>query len=358
MNTNTIKDVCAVIPALNPDTKFLKVVNSLVDAGFEHIIIVDDGSDEAHKSFFERATEYPQCCLLKHARNLGKGRALKTAFNHFLNEFGEMKGIVTVDADDQHHIEDIIRCSLKLLEEPDALILGSRDFKGAHVPRANKMGNRITSFVMTFLCGIRISDTQTGLRAMSGDNARIFLDIAGERFEYETNMLIETKRQGIRIVETPIRTVYIEQNRSSHFNPLIDSFRIYVLILKYLSASLGSVVIDLSVFTVMMMALKGQTLEIRVPVSTVTARIASSLFNYSVNRKYVFRSEHSVSQTILKYYLLAGIQILLSTGGVYLLVRSLPAVNSTFLKACVDTILFFVSFQIQREWVFRNKINK
>ena len=355
LNNNAVRDICAIIPSLNPDTKFLNVVHSLIDAGFQRIIIIDDGGDNEHEVFFEKALEYKQCCILRHARNLGKGRALKTAFNHYLNSFGDMKGIVTVDADGQHHIDDIVKCSLRLLEEPDALILGSRDFKGEHVPRSNKMGNRITSFVMTFLCGIRISDTQTGLRAMSNDSARIFLDIAGERFEYETNMLIETKRQGIKIVETPIRTVYIEDNKSSHFNPLVDSFRIYVLILKYLSASLSSVVIDLTVFTLLMLALRGQALEIMVPVSTVTARVASSLFNYFVNRKFVFRSDYSVSKTILKYYLLASVQILLSIGGVYFLVRSLPTVNSTFLKACVDTVLFFISFQIQREWVFRNK---
>ena len=298
--------------------------------------------------------EFPECVLLRHARNLGKGRALKTAFNHYLNNFGDMKGLVTIDADGQHHIEDIVSCSLKLLANPDALVLGSRDFKGEHVPRSNKMGNRITSFVMTFLCGIRVSDTQTGLRAMSNSTAGICLDITGERFEYETNMLIESKRRGVRILETPIRTVYIESNITSHFNPLTDSIRIYVLILKYLSASIGSVVIDLTVFTVVMRIAGDQPLELRIPVSTAAARIASSLFNYFVNRRLVFRSESSVRKTILKYYLLACIQLLLSMGGVYLLARSLP-VNATLLKAFVDVILFFISFQVQREWVFRKE---
>ncbi len=339
---------------MNPDTKFLNVVKSLVDKGFKRIIIVDDGSSPEHSVYFEKALEHPQCFLLKHARNLGKGRALKNAFNHYLNNFSDMKGVVTIDADGQHHIDDIVSCSLKLLENPEALVLGSRDFKGDHVPRSNKAGNRITSFVMTFLCGIRVSDTQTGLRALSNDTVSIFLDITGERFEYETNMLIESKRRGVRILETPIRTLYIESNRSSHFNPLTDSFRIYVLILKYLSASIGSVVIDLTVFTLMMHFSGNQPLEMRVPLSTAAARIASSLFNYFVNRRLVFRSEHKVSKTIMKYYLLASVQLLLSMGGVYLLARALP-VNTTLLKAFVDVILFFISFQVQREWVFRNK---
>lgn len=315
---------------------------------------MDDGSDERHRYYFEEALKEPQCFMIRHARNLGKGRAIKTAINYYLNNYEKMKGIVTVDADNQHHIDDIVKCSLKLLEDPDSLILGSRDFKGDHVPRSNRMGNRITSFVMTFLCGIRISDTQTGLRAMSNGSAGIFLDIEGERFEYETNMLIEAKRHGIPINEVPIRTVYIEENKSSHFNPLTDSYKIYALIIKYLSSSIGSVVIDLAVFSLVMFAVRTQPLEIGIPVSTVIARIASSLFNYFMNRRFVFRSVHSVSQTILKYYLLASFQMLLSIGGVYFLARNI-SVNATLIKMCVDVILFFISFQIQREWVFRNK---
>jgi glycosyltransferase involved in cell wall biosynthesis len=353
-HSSGIEDICPIIPVLNPDGKLVSVVESLVASGFQTILLVDDGSRKEHERYFDQISEYPQCVLIRHSRNLGKGRALKTAFNHYLNHFSHLKGIITVDADNQHHIDDIVRCTKLFLKNPDSLILGARDFKGKNIPLKNRMGNQITIFVMNFLCGIKISDTQTGLRAMSNDLASLFLDIPGERFEYETNMLIETKKKAIPIKEQIIRTLYIENNKSSHFNPLLDSIRIYALILKFLSSSIGSVAIDLTVFSILMIVLAARPLEIKVIASTITARITSSLFNYLMNRRFVFQSGYAISKTLLKYYLLAIIQMLVSMGSVYLLVRNIP-IHATLWKVFVDGILFFASFQIQREWVFRNK---
>ncbi|MHB8963954.1 MAG: GtrA family protein [Saccharofermentanales bacterium] len=353
-DNSNMKHVCAIVPAFNPDHKFLDVVRSLADSGFGRILIVNDGSDAGCAGYFDQAAQLPGCTVIRHHRNLGKGRALKTAFNYYLNHCPELRGAVTVDADNQHHIDDVVRCSVSMLENPGTLILGVRNFLTDNVPLKSRMGNTITIWVFNVLCGIRISDTQTGLRAMSGDVVNVFLDLPGERFEYETNMLIDTKRKSIPIREVPIRTVYLEGNRSSHFNPLLDSIRIYMLILKFLSASVGSCFIDLTVFTIVMAILSASALEWKVTAATIIARIISSLFNYAVNRNFVFQSQKRVTDTIRKYYILAFFQMLLSLGGVYGLTLLL-GIHSTAIKAFVDLILFFIGFQIQREWVFNAK---
>ena len=353
----SIRDICAIVPAYNPDQKFLTVVRHLVDKGFMHILIVNDGSRKESRIFFEEAAAFPQCTVISHYRNLGKGRALKTAFNYHLIHHPHLLGAVTVDADNQHEIVDIVHCVEHLISHPDALILGVRDFDSPDVPTKNRLGNRITAWVFRALCGIRVSDTQTGLRAMSNRLMNQFLDLGGERFEYETNMLIETRRKTIPIEEVGIKTVYIEGNESSHFNPFTDSFRIYLLIFKFLSASVVSFLIDLTVFTLVMAVLSSFTLEVRIPASTVAARLVSSFINFTMNRKYVFQAANPVASSLKKYYLLAIVQVMVSMGGVYALTRLL-GIHSTVIKAAVDFILFFASFQIQREWVFRKNRTK
>jgi glycosyltransferase involved in cell wall biosynthesis len=349
--SSRMENVCAIVPTLNPDEKFLEVVEGLIGRGFGRVLVVDDGSSERSRSYFDQVMQHPSCTVVRHARNLGKGRALKTAFNHYLNHFRSMAGAVTVDADNQHAIDDVVCCATCMLDHPEALVLGVRNFQGRNVPLRNRLGNSITIWVFNVLCGIRVSDTQTGLRAMSGEVMDHFLDLPGERFEYETNMLIETKRKLLPIREIVIQTRYIEGNQSSHFNPLLDSIRIYGLILKFLSASIGSCAIDLTAFSIIMWLLSDAALEWKVTLATVLARVLSSLFNYGVNRSIVFRSKNRVRDTIRKYYLLALFQMMLSLGGVYYL-TSLLGIHATVIKAFVDLVLFFIGFQIQREWVF------
>ncbi len=98
----------------------------------------------------------------------------------------------------------------------------------------------MTRRVFSFLCGLKVSDTQTGLRGMSKRLMEAFLPVKGERFEYEMNMLIEADERQLPIREVPIETVYIEENRSSHFNPLLDSVRVYSFFTRFILSSLTS----------------------------------------------------------------------------------------------------------------------
>lgn len=349
-------NVAVIIPSLNPDGKLVEVVDSLVGAGFDDIIVVNDGSDRGHMKPFDKISQYKQCKVLNHDVNKGKGRALKTAFEYCIANREGLAGVVTVDGDNQHKAKDILNCCQKMLKSCDKVVLGVRDFSGEHVPPKSRYGNNITSFVFRFVCGIKISDTQTGLRAIPYKYLPVMCRISGERFEYETNMLLEMKKQQIEMVEVPIETVYIEENASTHFHPIRDSFKIYAVILKYLLGSLASFLIDISIFTaVNFLLLNVMEVSVRIFAATLTARAVSSAFNYCYNRKAVFEHRGRVASSVLRYYTLCVVQLCMSYGMVYFIteILSLRPVLTTVAKVAVDTILFIISFQIQRIWVFK-----
>ena len=192
-------NVTAIIPAYNPDKKFHVVIDGLVQAGFKHIIVVNDGTALEYIKLFEKVEENKNCVLLTHKVNKGKGRALKTAFEYYLKNFSEDIGVVTLDADNQHKVEDVITCAKELKKHSDSLIIGTRNFNLETVPKRSALGNKITSFAFKNLCGVDISDTQSGLRGIPKEFVKSLINVKGERFEFETNMLLETKL--LKIVE-------------------------------------------------------------------------------------------------------------------------------------------------------------
>ncbi len=224
--------VAVVLPSLNPDQKFSAVVDGLIADGFEHIVIVDDGSDEAHQKFFEQAARHSQCTVLHHGVNKGKGRALKTAFTHVMRHAPELAGVITIDGDGQHLLPDIVACAERMLEAGDKVVLGCRDFDQPGVPPRSVAGNKTTNRMFKLFYGITISDTQTGLRAIPRQFLPRFVEMEGERFEYETNMLLQMKKRGIVFLEQPIQTVYDPEDYSSHYNAVKDSWRIFKIMMK------------------------------------------------------------------------------------------------------------------------------
>lgn len=356
MSDSCTAALAAVIPSLNPDGRFSAVIRSLAEAGFTHIVIVDDGSDEAHQSYFEEAARYPAVSVLHHGVNRGKGRALKTAFAYVLENYPELQGVVTADGDGQHLTEDIIACGDRMLENPGKVIVGCRDFRRRDIPRRNRFGNRLTSAMFLICCGIRLSDTQTGLRAIPASLLQDFCGIDGERFEYETNMLLQMKRQKIVFLEQPIATVYDRENYSTHYNPFKDSWRIFKVMFKFILSSAGATLLDILLFHFLFRILVGPAGEFAELAATAIARLCSSFVNFNVNNRAVFGNRGGYRKALLRYYCLAVPQMLVSAGLLTLLNRllgnSVP-ILTTLLKACVDTVLFFISFGIQREWVFK-----
>lgn len=345
-----------VIPALNPDDKMNTLVRNLVSNGFNNVILVDDGSSDNCKHHFSIAESEYKCKVLTHYINFGKGRALKNAFNYVLNTFPDLAGVITADSDGQHSIEDIIKCAELLLKNTSdrRMLLGVRDFNESDIPARSRFGNKLTSIVLKIFCGISLSDTQTGLRGLTKDAIIAMLESSGERYEYEMNMIIEAPEKEVSIEEYPIRTIYIDDNATSHFNPIIDSFKIYKQFLKYIISSLSSFVVDMGLFTLFSSILKRNKVAQYIIIATYSARVFSSIFNYTINRKAVFQSNSSPLNSAWKYFLLCVIQGTLSAVLVSVL-YTWTNVYELMCKIVVDTILFFASFYIQKMFVFKEK---
>lgn len=347
--------ICAVVPSLNPDEKLIDVITGLEEKGFERIILVNDGSES--DEYFVRLGNDKSVTVLTHEVNKGKGRAMKTAMRYYLDNLSEdYQGLVFCDADNQHSSADILKCAEAVSD--NNLVLGVRDFSLDNVPTRSRMGNRTMSFLFKVIGGLSISDTQTGLRAMGNSVIKEYINIKGERFEYETNMLLETKRFGTEITEITIETIYEDtENHKSNFNTIKDSFRIFKILLAFVSSSLISCVVDVLMFAIFIKVFGFLSEEIQIFLATAVARVISSIVNYFINHKAVFKSRSDVKATIWRYYLLCIVQMLFAYLGVYLLVH-FTHFNEVLMKLLTDFILFLVSFQIQRDFIFQTKRKK
>lgn len=208
-----------IIPALNPNDELIKLVNDLLTNGFNDIIVINDGSKKIYNNIF---LSLPKCIkIINHNMNKGKGAALKSAIKVLNNT---TDAFITVDADGQHKINDILKIKESL--KNNDIVLGVRNFKSKNVPLRNRFGNKISSLVFKLKTGITLNDTQTGLRGINIKYKDFCLEIKGNRYEYEMNFLYNIAKKNINIKKVNIETIY-DNNKNSHFNIIRDSFLIH-----------------------------------------------------------------------------------------------------------------------------------
>ncbi len=352
--------VAIVIPAFNPDERLPGYIASLRAGCDDPIVIVDDGSAGACAPVFRRCQEAaPGVTLLAHGVNQGKGRALKTAFAYLLERHPGVVGCVTADADGQHLAKDVMECAAALRASPGALVLGCRTFGLSHVPFRSRFGNTAIRAFFALATGRRFLDTQTGLRAIPADFMRELIDCPGERFDYETRMLLALGDRPL--VQIPIETVYLEGNKSSHFKPLRDSTKILGIVIghivsrfvRFTAASLASFAVDIALFKALHAIVFRDFSVGRLALSVAVARVVSALFNYFVNLHFVFGGVRA-TRSLAKYAALA-IGILCAS---YILTAiatdAFPWASRhvATTKAAVDLALFLASFAVQRLCVF------
>lgn len=348
-----------IIPSYEPDNSLIALLNTLDEQGVGPIIVVNDGSGSNYDEIFNRANDIikkSNGTLLIHDINKGKGRALKTAFDYVLEHHLNAIGVVTADSDGQHTVGCIKKIIEGLNSNKDSLVLGVRSFDGDGIPWKSRFGNNLTEKVFAYVAGIHVSDTQTGLRGIPRTFMEQLINVPGERFEFETQMLLESSGH-YPIKEIKVETIYdSEEDHQTHFNPVVDSIRIYKILckkfIKYMLSSFSSSIIDIGLFSVFCYFLKGNA-KFYIAIATILARIISAIYNYLVNYKIVFKSKENVKRSGIKYMTLAIVQMslsaILATCGVALL-SSIPNV---IIKIVVDTFLFFVSYHVQQKYVFQ-----
>lgn len=341
-----------LIPAYNPSTPLYELTQQLLASNENlSIVLVDDGSTGSSKTLLDLLGTQPNITLLRHAHNQGKAQALRTGLR-YIHRYRSPTTVVTADADGQHSPGDILSLANKARENPEALVLGCRQFS-SDVPFRSRFGNQLTRVLFRWQSGIALSDTQTGLRAFSSQLIPRLLLIPGERYAYEMNMLLSLAGQ-VPFLEVPIETIYIDNNASSHFRPIRDGLAIYRQLFQFLLSSFASFLIDIFVFALATVGTILLPMPVRVFFSNGLARLTSALFNYSVNKRLVFHQEGSHVRAGLSYSLLALVIFILDSLCItfFFEVLSLPLLAS---KLLTSVLLFFLSWYVQKEWVFATR---
>jgi glycosyltransferase involved in cell wall biosynthesis len=339
--------VAILIPAYRPNDTLVETVRALVGHGIGAIVVVDDGSGPEFRHVFDRLLGLDSVEVLRHAVNLGKGAALKMGLNHIVAGQGDTAGVITADADGQHDPRDILSVCERFTDAPDSLVLGARSFVGK-IPLRSRFGNALTRRVMRLVLGQKVTDTQTGLRAIPRSLIIRLLKVPAAGYDFELEMLIAAKHQAVPIVEEPIRTIYEPGNPESHFQPWRDSMRIYFVLLRFSLISLITAALDNLTFYVMFQATGS------IAGSQLAARTISVLFNYRTVRRAVFFSDERHGVLLPPYLLLVAANALVSYTGIRIL-TSVSPMGVFSAKILTETLLFIGNFAIQRDFIFTRR---
>lgn len=333
-----------VIPAYEPNEKIIKLVEQLENKSNTEIIIVNDGSSKDYNNIFS-TLEKMNVEILVHNRNKGKGEAIKTGLKYLIS-IGENEGVVFADCDGQHTAADIIQV-LNETKNNRCIVLGCRNFKGK-IPLRSKFGNIFSRDVFQLMTGYKISDTQTGLRGYPADDFEWLLKVKGSRYEYEFNVLLELCDRKKKYMQLDIETIYEDNNKVSHFNPIKDSILIYKSVIMYVISSVLAAIIDFLLLIFFKNACKNLLISI------ILSRSISSIFNFWFNNNVVFQNHENrnILHKLFKYYSLVIFIMVLN----YLILNFLYTnmkMNLVIAKILTEIVLYIFSFVVQKRFVFK-----
>ena len=214
-------DTYILIPAYRPDHLLIELLINLKQVGFD-AVVVNDGSGEKFDDIFNEAEKY--AVVLKQNINRGKGAALRLGFSYVNLHPNNHNYVITCDADGQHAVKDIIRINDKL-HETNNVVLGSRKFDKS-VPKRSRNGNFMSRLCRTLITKEYVPDDQCGLRGFPIKDIFNIITLPGDHYEYEMNVICNLQIKRLKFEEVPIETIYLDNNKSSHFKPNLDTFRI------------------------------------------------------------------------------------------------------------------------------------
>ena len=346
-----------IIPAYEPSDELIKLTADIQMECSARILVVNDGSGKEFEKCFGQLD--PAVYVIGYPENHGKGHAIKFALDYIACMGWSTGSIVTADADGQHKTSDILRVLAESQGNPGTLVLGSRAFD-KDVPHRSRFGNSVTREVFARVSGLRVSDTQTGLRAFRTEDIPLMREVDGERYEYEMNVLLEWAHDKRSIREIAIETVYHDASNScSHFHTVSDSVRIYKQILKrstsllFALSSFSSFVLDYVLFLGFLQLFGAFGAIWGVVAGNVLARVISAVFNYNLNRAIVFRSHGSPVQTGLAYAALA-LGILIGNSVILSILTNGFSILPALAKIITELTLFIISYIVQKKLIFNS----
>ena len=208
-----------VIPVYNHAGTVAQVVKNAQALGYP-IFVVDDGSTD---NTYDQIKEIAGIQILRHEINQGKGAAILTGFTA---ASAVADWAITIDADGQHYPEDARNLIKALPKKTLPIVVGARDYKpGEHVQWTRSFGRKFSNFWVRTSGGPKISDSQSGFRIYPLPEA-LNLKTKARRFQFEVEILVQAIRDGIPVIEAPVRVNYNPNGeRISHFRPFVDFCR-------------------------------------------------------------------------------------------------------------------------------------
>jgi glycosyltransferase involved in cell wall biosynthesis len=208
-----------IIPVYNHAATVAQVVKDAQALRFP-VFVVDDGSTD---NTYDQIKEIAGIQILRHQLNLGKGAAIMTGF---AAAAAVADWAITIDADGQHYPQDAQKLIKAIPKKTRAIVVGTRDnMTGDHVPWTSRFGRKFSNFWVQTSGGPAILDSQSGMRIYPLPEA-LNLGTKARRFQFEVEILVQAKRKGIPVFETPVRVNYNPNGeRISHFRPFVDFLR-------------------------------------------------------------------------------------------------------------------------------------
>ena len=344
-------NLCLVIPAYKPPRELVGLLTQVVSmdrAGLiRNIVVFDDGSGSEFADVFDALAPMDRITLLRHAVNLGKGAALKTGINFAMVTWADTDGVVTADADGQHAPGDVVKVAEMLSLHPGDMVLWVRHFN-RRVPLRSWLGNHLTGLVFRILTGVRVCDTQTGLRGLPRHHCLEALTVPADGYDFEMECLVRFNRGGNRplpFLQARIETIYHNGNTLSHFTPLLDSMRIYFVFVRYCGSGLLAAALDYATFSAVF------TTTSNLAVSQVAGRCVAVCLAFVLARQIVFHSTAPVAGSLVKYLSLVAAMGFVSYSLIQFL-HSTAGLGIVFAKFLAEGLLFLGNFAIQRDFIF------
>lgn len=358
------KKMTFIIPALNPTDSFLQLLEMLQLNGVasSNIIVVDDGSREESKYYFDIAKQKYGTEVLQHPENEGKESALKTGFNYVLENFENHHGVVTLHLNGKHSIDTLQRCVNLFYDENEAFVFGTRYYKYPDgQENEDEWAKTYSDSILQAITGLEFKNRKTGMMVLPMTYIDELVQIEGEDESYEVNIALFARNNQIRRIQVLIETVHMdsseedisensEQSESQKpRNPLLRFFDYNAVFLKYIISAVTTFIIDNGLFTIVLALFMVDTF-VGITISTGVARLVSSIVNYLMNRFFVFKG--AGDESTVKFFALTAVKIVISAILVSMINSVVTFIHTTILKIIVDGFLFLISYYIQKKYIF------
>jgi len=200
-----LEKVYVVVPALNEEKRIGALVAELEQKGFSNIIVVNDGSDDKTPQLFNYN---PNVTVINHLVNLGPGASTMTGIEYSISK--EAEYVATIDADLQHHPEDLLKLIAEIRQKDLDLVIGSRFLTKNSIPTLRILYNIVGNWVSYVKTGLHVSDSQSGLKVMSRKFAeKLTIDYNG--FEFCIDIIKKANLQKVNVGESPVGVTYTKE---------------------------------------------------------------------------------------------------------------------------------------------------